>query len=194
MYQLYGSAPPTAELTWDVGWPILMLVALFALGVPVWVALGFCAVGLLIATQVLPLSLFGEALFSGIDAFALIAVPLYLLTGDVMVRTRLSDQLLDVARATLGSLRSGFGSSTLLGCGFFSCISGSDAAGAAGIGRITYGRLVEAGYPPNYAAALIASGASTGILIRRPSATSSLAWCWVCRRRRCSLPRRCRGS
>ena len=165
MHQLYGGSFSAAELTWGVIWPILMLVALFALGVPVWVSLGFCAVGLLVATQVLPLSLFGEALFSGIDAFALIAVPLYLLTGDVMVRTRLSDQLLDVAQATLGSLRSGFGSSTLLGCGFFSCISGSDAAGAAGIGRITYGRLVSEGYPPNYAAALIASGASTGILI-----------------------------
>ena len=149
MYQLYGVPAFTAELTWDALWPLLMLVAMFAFGIPVWVSLGLCAIGLLIATGVLPLSLFGEALFQGIDAFALIAVPLYLLTGDVMVRTRLSDRLLDVAQATMGSFRSGFGSSTLLGCGFFSCISGSDAAGAAGIGRITYGRLVEAGYTPN---------------------------------------------
>ncbi|MEE8499151.1 MAG: TRAP transporter large permease, partial [Kiloniellales bacterium] len=72
---------------------------------------------------------------------------------------------LDVAEATMGSLRSGFGTSTVLGCGFFSCISGSDAAGAAAVGRITYSRLVEIGYPKPYACALVASGACTGILI-----------------------------
>jgi tripartite ATP-independent transporter DctM subunit len=65
----------------------------------------------------------------------------------------------------MGSLKSGFGTSTILGCGFFACISGSDAAGAAAVGRITYRRLVEAGYPRAYACALVASGACTGILI-----------------------------
>jgi len=53
----------------------------------------------------------------------------------------------------------------VLGCGFFACISGSDAAGAAAVGRITYSRLVETGYPRPYACALVASGACTGILI-----------------------------
>src|SRR3546814_9322104 len=47
----------------------------------------------------------------------------------------------------------------------FACISGSDAAGAAAVGRITYARLVQAGYPRTYACALVASGACTGILI-----------------------------
>jgi tripartite ATP-independent transporter DctM subunit len=77
----------------------------------------------------------------------------------------LSGKLLDVAEATMGSLRSGFGTSTVLGCGFFACISGSDAAGAAAVGRITYSRLVEVGYPKPYACALVASGSCTGILI-----------------------------
>ncbi|MEQ9606746.1 MAG: TRAP transporter large permease, partial [Kiloniellaceae bacterium] len=102
---------------------------------------------------------------SGIDTFALIAIPLFILTGDVLVRSGLSDKLLDVAEATMGSLKSGFGTSTVLGCGFFACISGSDAAGAAAVGRITYARLVKAGYPKPYACALVASGACTGILI-----------------------------
>ena len=63
------------------------------------------------------------------------------------------------------SFRSGFGSATILGCGFFSCISGSDAAGCASIGRMTIDRLVESGYPRSYAAALVAAGSCTGILI-----------------------------
>ncbi|GMR03741.1 MAG: hypothetical protein BMS9Abin22_244 [Gammaproteobacteria bacterium] len=165
MYQLYVQPAPTLELGWPIVWPLLLFVVLLGAGVPVWVSLGLTSVGLLWATEILPLSLFGEALFQGIDAFALIAIPLFILTGDVLVRSGLSSKLLDVAEATMGSLRSGLGTSTVLGCGFFSAISGSDAAGAAAVGRITYSRLVERGYSRPYAAALIASGATTGILI-----------------------------
>ncbi|MCX7146485.1 MAG: TRAP transporter large permease [Sulfuritalea sp.] len=142
----------------------LILLLLF-LAVPFWVALGLGTVALLLTTGVLPLSLLGEALFQGVDSFALIAIPLFVLTGDVMVRSKLAYKLLDFAEATTGSFRSGFGTSTVLGCGFFACISGSDAADAAAIGRITMQRLVDLGYPKPYACALVASGACTGILI-----------------------------
>ena len=116
---LYQQPGVTLELGWEILLPLLFMVVLFALAVPVWVALGFAAIGLLVVTDVLPLSLFGEALFNGIDAFALIAIPLYVLTGDVLVRSGLSNKLLDVAEATMGSLRTGFGTSTVLGGGFF---------------------------------------------------------------------------
>lgn len=165
MYQLYQQPGVSLELGWDILGPLLVMVLLLVLAVPVWVVLGFGALGLLMITGVLPLGLFGEALFHGIDAFALIAIPLYVLTGDVLVRSGLSKRLLDIAEATMGSLRTGLGTSTVLGCGFFACISGSDAAGAAAVGRITHGRLVDSGYPRSYAGALIASGACTGILI-----------------------------
>ncbi|MDH5245877.1 MAG: TRAP transporter large permease [Betaproteobacteria bacterium] len=144
---------------------LIFIVALLVLAVPFWVALGLGTVALLLGTGALPLSLLGEALFQGVDSFALIAIPLFVLTGDVMVRTGLANKLLDFAEATTGSMRTGFGTSTALGCGFFACISGSDAADAAAIGRITMDRLVERGYPKAYACALVASGACTGILI-----------------------------
>jgi tripartite ATP-independent transporter DctM subunit len=113
----------------------------------------------------LPLSLVGEKLFTGIDAFALTAVPLFILTGDVLVRTGLSRKFLDVAEALTCFARGGFGSATVLVCGMFAAISGSDAAGAAAVGRMTIARLVESGYPRPYACALVAAGACTGILI-----------------------------
>jgi tripartite ATP-independent transporter DctM subunit len=146
-------------------WSLALLVGLVVLGVPVWVALGLGTVAMVFATEVLPLGMFGEALFEGIDAFTLIAVPLFILTGDALVRSGLSDKLLDVAEATVGGVRTGLGCSTTLGCGFFACISGSDAAGAAAVGRMTIHRLVERGYPLPAACALVASGACTGILI-----------------------------
>jgi tripartite ATP-independent transporter DctM subunit len=120
---------------------------------------------MLLLTGVLPVSMLGEALFNGVDSFALIAVPLFILTGDVLVRTRLSDKLLDIAEATVGGFRSGFGTATVLACGFLSYISGSDSADAAAITRKTLDRHVAQGYPRPYACALIASGACTGILI-----------------------------
>jgi tripartite ATP-independent transporter DctM subunit len=144
---------------------LLLVVVLLVLGVPFWVTLGLGTFSILWSTNVLPLTLIGEGLFEGVDSFALIAIPLFVLTGDVMVRSKLAYKLLNFAEATFGSLRSGFGTSTVMGCGLFACISGSDAADAAAIGRITMDRLVAKGYPKPYACALVASGACTGILI-----------------------------
>ena len=144
---------------------IVGLIMLMIVGVPFWVAMGLGTFAMLASTQALPLTLIGEALFEGVDSFALIAIPLFVLTGDAMVRTGLGEKLLNFAEATFGSLRSGFGTSTVMGCGLFACISGSDAADAAAVGRLTMDRLVQRGYPKPYACALVASGACTGILI-----------------------------
>lgn len=155
----------TVELGWDFYVPLFLFIGLIAIGVPVWASIGVAASALLLMSGALPLSLLGESLFDGIDHFALTAVPLFILTGDVLVRTGLSRKFLDVAEALTCWTRGGFGSATVLVCGMFSAISGSDAAGAAAVGRMTISRLVESGYPRSYACALVASGACTGILI-----------------------------
>lgn len=164
---MYNYLNPEISLDWgwELGGPLLLGLVMFGLGIPVWAVLGVISVMILHFSGALPLSLLGEALFDGIDAFALIAIPLFILTGDVLVRTGLSRKLLDVAEALAGGAKSGFGTATVLVCGFFACISGSDAAGAAGVGRMTIDRLTEQGYPKAYACALVAAGACTGILI-----------------------------
>ena len=162
---LYQLQQQTVELGWYFYGPVLAFVFLVALGVPVWAAIGTAAVTMLLWSDVLPLSLVGESLFDGIDHFALTAIPLFILTGDVLVRTGLSRKFLDVAEALTCWAKGGFGSATVLVCGMFSAISGSDAAGAAAVGRMTINRLVESGYPRPYACALVAAGACTGILI-----------------------------
>jgi len=153
------------SLGWEFYLPLIGMVILILLAVRIWVVVGLGSVVMLMTTGVLPPTLLGEALFDGVDSFALIAVPLFILTGDVLVRTGLSLKLLEVAEATMGWQRAGLGTSTVLGCGFFACISGSDAADAAAISRITIDRLVEKGYPKGYACALVAAGSCTGILI-----------------------------
>ncbi|SLN52382.1 Sialic acid TRAP transporter permease protein SiaT [Falsiruegeria litorea R37] len=162
---LWQQLNQTVELGWDFYLPVLMFVGLIAMAVPVWAAIGAAAITMLIMSGDLPLSAVGESLFTGIDAFALTAVPLFILTGDVLVRTGLSRKFLDVAEALTCWTKGGFGSATVLVCGMFAAISGSDAAGAAAVGRMTINRLVESGYPRPYACALVAAGACTGILI-----------------------------
>ncbi|MBU2944683.1 TRAP transporter large permease [Shimia thalassica] len=162
---LWNNLQQTVELGWDFYLPVLLFVGLIAMAVPVWASIGSAAILMLVMSGDLPLSLVGESLFSGIDAFALTAVPLFILTGDVLVRTGLSRKFLNVAEALTCWAKGGFGSATVLVCGMFAAISGSDAAGAAAVGRMTIARLVESGYPRPYACALVAAGACTGILI-----------------------------
>jgi len=132
MWQQVGQAE--LILGWDFYAPVILVVVLVALAIPVWAAIGAATMLMLVWSQALPLSLVGEKLFSGIDAFALTAVPLFILTGDVLVRTGLSRKFLDVAEALTCWAKGGFGSATVLVCGMFAAISGSDAAGAAAVG------------------------------------------------------------
>src|SRR4029079_6890919 len=73
----------------EAGLSVVFMLVLLALAVPFWVVMGLGTVMLLLSTGALPLSLLGEALFDSVDSFALIAVPLFVLTGDVMVRSGL---------------------------------------------------------------------------------------------------------
>ncbi len=166
MQSLYpGLEAESLVLGWSFYGPMLIFIFLTAIGTPIWAGIGATSIALLMWSGALPLSLFGGALFEGIDHFALTAAPLFILTGDVLVRTGLSQKFLDVAEALTCWTKSGFGSATVVVCGMFSAISGSDAAGAAAVGRMTIDRLVATGYPRPYACALVAAGACTGILI-----------------------------
>jgi tripartite ATP-independent transporter DctM subunit len=145
--------------------PLILIVVLLALGVPVLFAIGFGVIALLQMTGTFQLTFFANNLFSGLNQFALIAIPLFILTGDAIVESGTSEKLVEFADRVVGGFKSGVGSATVLGCGLFASISGSNAADAAAIGRISHGSLKEYGYPGDYAAALIASGSTTGILI-----------------------------
>ena len=149
-------------LGWDFYIPVLLFVLLCVLAVPIWAAIGVASISMLLLSGTLPLSLVGESLFQGIDAFALTAIPLFILTGDVLVRTGLSRKFLDVAEALTCWAKGGFGSATVLVCGMFSAISGSDAAGAAAVRtvpRLTPGLGCDPPHP-----ARLARGQGPGVI------------------------------
>lgn len=143
---------------------VLVLILLLALGVPIFVSIGLTCV-FFVATGAMAPRLFGQTLFSSLNSFSFIAIPLFILTAGAVVETGMSEQLLDLSLELFGSLKTGVGTSVNFGSGIFATISGSNAADSAAIGRMALGPLQDVGYPRTYAAAMIASGSAMGILI-----------------------------
>lgn len=146
-------------------WAMALMILLIVFGVSIFTAMGLSLALVIEFTGIVPMSYVGDNMFVGLRSFVLLAIPLFILTGDIIVESGLSSDLLEFADSIVGGFQSGVGSATVLGCGLFASITGSNASDAAAIARITYDDLQQYGYPSPYSCALIASGASTGILI-----------------------------
>jgi tripartite ATP-independent transporter DctM subunit len=140
-------------------------VALLALGVPVAFALGGATLAAVIVNGSLPLIALPKYLFSGIDVFALMAVPFFILTAELMTGGALSEVLLTFASQFVGRFRGGLGHTNILAITFFSGISGSALADAAGPGAIMIRMMKNDGYHAEYAAALTAAVSILGPII-----------------------------
>ncbi|HTI46172.1 MAG TPA: TRAP transporter large permease [Casimicrobiaceae bacterium] len=140
-------------------------IALLVLGVPVAFALGGATLVAILVNGSLPLLALPKYLFSGIDVFALEAVPFFILTAELMTGGALSQVLLRFASQFVGRFRGGLGHTNILTLTFFSGISGSALADAAGPGAIMIRMMREDGYDPGYAAALTAATSILGPII-----------------------------
>src|SRR5690349_14738257 len=139
-------------------------IVLLALGVPVAFALGGATL-IAMASGNVPLVALPKYLFSGIDLFALEAVPFFILTAELMTGGELSAVLLRFASQFVGRFRGGMGHTNILTLTFFSGISGSALADAAGPGAIMIRMMRDDGYAPEYAAALTAATSILGPII-----------------------------
>ncbi len=138
---------------------------LLALGVPVAFALGGGTLAAMLANGNLSLQALPKTMFSGIDVFALEAVPFFILTAELMTGGALSEVLLRFASQFVGRFRGGMGHTNILTLTFFSGISGSALADAAGPGAIMIRMMKDDGYKPEYAAALTAATSILGPII-----------------------------
>jgi C4-dicarboxylate transporter, DctM subunit len=138
---------------------------LLALGVPVAFALGAGTLVAMLANGSLSLLALPKTMFSGIDVFALLAVPFFILAAELMTGGALSEVLLRFASQFVGRFRGGMGHTNILTLTFFSGISGSALADAAGPGAIMIRLMKADGYKPEYAAALTAATSILGPII-----------------------------
>jgi TRAP-type C4-dicarboxylate transport system permease large subunit len=99
------------------------------------------------------------------DGFALLAMPLFILTGDLINRSGIARRLSDFAYACLGWIRGGLAMASLGACGLFAAISGSNSATTATIGSMLHPEMVKGGYDERFSAATAAAGGTVGIII-----------------------------
>lgn len=142
----------------------LCAFTLFVTGTPLMLIIGLWVIGMQIIFD-FPLANVGSSMFEGLNSFALLAAPLFILTGDLISAGGIARRMSDFALAILGWVRGGLGMASLGACGMFAAISGSNAATTATIGSITYPTMVKQGYDKNFSAATAAAGGTVGIII-----------------------------
>jgi len=140
------------------------VTVLFILGIPIFLIIGLWVVGVSLVID-FTLANIGVTLYEGLNFFGLLALPLFILTGDLINNAGIAKRLSDFAYSILGWIRGGMAMSALAACGLFAAISGSNSATTATIGSIMYPEMVKTGYNKNFAAATAASGGTVGIII-----------------------------
>jgi C4-dicarboxylate transporter DctM subunit len=146
-------------------WSILpLLVLLLLLGIPIGFALMITAaismffVGMDLVT--LPVQM-----FSGVNSFTLLAIPLFILMGELMTSSTIASRLVNLAAAMVGWLRGGLTHAAVVAAMFISEMSGSGVADAAALSKIFVPEMEKKGYPRPFAAAVVSSSAALGIII-----------------------------
>ena len=143
---------------------ILLFFALFVLGMPIAFAMITAAWAYALMAEI-DLGFLTLQMFTGLDFFVLLAIPLFILTSEVMNRSSVSGRIFDFANSLVGSIPGGLGHVNVLTSIIFSGMSGSAVADVGGIGRLCYRAMVDEGYEKPYSAAVTAASAVIGPII-----------------------------
>jgi C4-dicarboxylate transporter DctM subunit len=139
---------------------------LLFINVPIAVCMALSSVFYLLANGDLFLvSIIAPRFFAGINSFSMLAIPLFVLSGDLLSSGKASRVLLDAANSMVGHFKGGLSTVTTLACMFFGAVSGSGAATASAIGSVVAPETERLGYNKGYIAAIIAAAGPLGILI-----------------------------
>ena len=149
-------------------------VVLLLLNVPIAVCLGMSSIFTFIATgmsfNAIPIQYFGANC-----KFVLLAIPFFILAGNIMEKAQISTKLIDFAKAFVGHRRGGMASVCVIVACFFAAISGSGPATVAALGMIIIPAMVDNGYAPNSSSALMATAGAIGVIIPPSIALCSTA-------------------
>ena len=146
---------------------IMVLGVMFSLllaGLPVAFSLGVLGLGMLVIGGFSPL-MAPQAILSTLDGFILLAVPLFLLMSNILLRGGCGKDLFSAVQAWVGHWPGGLAVATIVSCGIFAAISGVSVATAATIGVVAIPEMIKRGYNKNFVYGLLAAGGTLGILI-----------------------------
>lgn len=138
---------------------------LLILRVPIGISLGMSSLVTIFASGVVQPTYLAQGLVTGADSFSLMAVPFFVLAGELMATGGISRRLLNIADAFLGRKYGGLALVTVVACMFFAAISGSGPATVAAIGGLTIPSMLKQGYDRPFAGAISAAAGSIGVII-----------------------------
>ncbi len=139
-------------------------ILLMLLGMPIGLSIGVAALLVIVASD-LPLEMIPQTMFSGNNSFALVAVPFFILAGDILSKGGISERIVAFAEAMLGRIRGGLSIVSTIASMFIAAISGSGAATTAAVGSALLPQLKKKGYDIDFSAALIAAAGTIGVVI-----------------------------
>ncbi len=135
-----------------------VLLGSILLGLPVAFALLLAAIALMLQMDLFSADILAQALINGVDSFPLLAIPFFLVAGEVMSRGGLSQRIVRMAMALLGHRKGGLGYVAILTAILLAGLSGSAVADAAALVSILYPMMRKAGYPEGRSVGLLAAG------------------------------------
>lgn len=146
---------------------VLSFVILLAIGVPIAYSLGIAAMATLLVSMpsIIAFTTVAHRMANGLDSFVLLAIPFFVLAGQLMNRGGIARRLIDFAKTLVGSLPGGLSYVNIMASMLFGAISGSAVAAASAIGGFMHPRLVKEGYDPAFSAAVNITSATTGMII-----------------------------
>jgi C4-dicarboxylate transporter DctM subunit len=143
----------------------VLLFALLLTGTPISIALGMAVLVFLFTLSTIPIEIVSQKLFTGLDNFAVMAVPFFILSGVFLTEGGVATRIIRFATALVGWMRGGLAMAAVLSCSFFAAISGSSPATVVAIGSIMLPALVKHGYSRRFAVGVLSTSGSVGILI-----------------------------
>src|SRR5258705_4378558 len=141
------------------------MALLIAVHMPIAFAVGIACVVYVVLRGELPLIVVPHRMISGMDSFLLLAMPLFVLAGDLMNTGGITERLVGFARALVGHIRGGLGMTTVVSEYLFSGISGSSAADVSAVGSLLIPAMTRAGYRPELAVSIVAAASAMGVLV-----------------------------
>ena len=157
----YMSVPPTILVIALV----CVIIVLVVINTPISIAIGLACVVYLLSRGNIPLSIVPICIIGGMDSFVLLAVPLFILVGELMNTGGITERLVTFARALVGHIRGSLGISTVIGEYIFSGISGSSVADVSAMGSLLIPAMKRGGYRSELAVSIVASASAMGMLV-----------------------------
>ena len=144
---------------------VALLVLFLAAGIPVAFSIGLSSMGFFFIWGQLPLNFLFQQMFTGIDSFPLLAIPFFILAGELMLQANIMDILLDFVNYLVGRVRGGLAYVNIVGSMFFAGITGSGSGDTAALGSILIPAMKKSGYELDYTVAVTAASSVVGPII-----------------------------